>query len=70
MRLFNRKSQLSRIRSGLPGVGSNKALKAGLIAAGGLAGLTADAVWNINEGAELLAEARPRWPRAPRPPSR
>ena len=49
MRLFNRKSQLQRllekvndsldmpsaIRSGLPDVGSGKALKAGLVAAGG-----------------------------------
>jgi hypothetical protein len=56
MRLFNRKSQLQRlletlgdsldapsgaIKSNLPDVGSGKALKAGLIAAGGLAGLTA-----------------------------
>jgi len=55
MRLFNRKSHLQRlletvndsldlpngIKSGLRDVGSGKALKAGLIAAGGLAGLTA-----------------------------
>jgi hypothetical protein len=54
MRLFNRKSQLQRaletvkgslvpngVKFGLPDVGSNKALKAGLIVAGGLAGLTA-----------------------------
>lgn len=56
MRLFNRKNQLQRlletlgdsldvpsrgIKSSLPDVGSGKALKAGLIAAGGLAGLTA-----------------------------
>ena len=55
MRLFSRKNQLQRlfetvndsldvpngIKSGLPGAGSGKALKAGLIAAGGLAGLTA-----------------------------
>lgn len=55
MRIFNRKSQLQRlletvndsldtssgIKSGLPGAGSGKALKTGLIAAGGLAGLTA-----------------------------
>ncbi len=54
MRLPNRKSQLERfvesvtnsldmpsgIKSGLPGAGSGKAKKAGLIA-GGLAGLTA-----------------------------
>ena len=55
MRVFNRKSRLQRLRntanksldvpsgikSGLPNLGSGKAMKAGLIAAGGLAGLTA-----------------------------
>jgi hypothetical protein len=55
MRLFNRKSRLQRlldtvndsldvpsgVKSSLPDVGSDKALKAGLIAAGSLAGLTA-----------------------------
>jgi hypothetical protein len=56
MRLFNTKSQLAASRSGqrlarcvderdqksrLPSGGSAKTLKAGLIAAGGLAGLTA-----------------------------
>jgi hypothetical protein len=55
MRLFNKKSHLQRaletvkgsldvpngFKIGLPNVGSNKALKAGLIVAGGLAGLTA-----------------------------
>ena len=55
MRLFNRKSHLQRLldtvhdsldvpsglKSGLPGKGSGRALKTGLIAAGGLAGLTA-----------------------------
>ena len=55
MRLFNRKSHLQRLldtvndsldvpsglKSGLPGKGSSRALKTGLIAAGGLAGLTA-----------------------------
>jgi hypothetical protein len=55
MRLFKRKGQLQRfldtlddaldvpsgIRSRLPAGGSGKALKASLIAAGGLAGLTA-----------------------------
>jgi hypothetical protein len=55
MRLFNRKSQLERLLDAiddtldnvpgglkrLPKRGSGKALKAGLIAAGGLAGLTA-----------------------------
>lgn len=55
MRLFNRKNHLQRlletagdsldvpsaIKPGLPDVGSGKALKAGLMAAGGLAGLTA-----------------------------
>ena len=55
MRLFNKKRQLHRlldtvsdsldvpsgIKSSLPDVGSSKALKAGLVAAGGLAGLTA-----------------------------
>jgi hypothetical protein len=54
MRLFNRKSQLERLLEsvsdsldvpgdlkGLSRIGSSKALKTGLIAAGGLAGLTA-----------------------------
>ena len=56
MQLLNRKSQLERfvdtvsdsledvpsgIKSGLPSVGTGRALKTGLIAAGGLAGLTA-----------------------------
>jgi hypothetical protein len=54
MRVFNRKSQLQRVLESigdsldvpsgikkLPDGGSGKALKAGLIAAGGLAGLTA-----------------------------
>jgi hypothetical protein len=55
MRIFNRKSQLQRLidtvndsldvpsgmKFDLPGGGSGKALKAGLMAAGGLAGLTA-----------------------------
>jgi hypothetical protein len=55
MRLFNRKSHLERlfekvndaldvpsgVKSGMPGGGSGKALKAGLITAGGLAALTA-----------------------------
>ena len=54
MRVLNRKSQLERVLESvgdsldvsrgikkLPGGGSGKALKAGLIAAGGLAGLTA-----------------------------
>jgi hypothetical protein len=55
MRLFNRKGTLQRfldtvndsldvpsgVKSSLADVGSGKALKAGLIAAGGLAGLTA-----------------------------
>jgi hypothetical protein len=55
MRIFNRKSQLqrlidtvndsldmpSRMKFDLPGGGSGKALKAGLMAAAGLAGLTA-----------------------------
>lgn len=56
MRLFNRKTQLERIldtvndsledvpsviKSGLPSVGSGRALKTGLITAAGLAGLTA-----------------------------
>ena len=55
MRLFHRKSELQRfletvsdsldvpdgIKIGLPDGGSGKALKAGLIAASGLAGLTA-----------------------------
>ena len=55
MRVFNKKSRLQRLRqtanksldvpsaikSGLPQLGSGKAMKAGLIAAGGLAGLTA-----------------------------
>lgn len=52
MRLLNRKSRPQRlletvknmpsgIKSGLPDVGSGKAMKAGLIAAGGLVGLTA-----------------------------
>ena len=55
IRPFNRKSRLdhlleslgdsldvpSGVKSSLPSVGSNKAAKTGLIAAGGLAGLTA-----------------------------
>ena len=47
MRPFNRKSQLERLLESLgdsldvPSVDSGKATKAGLIAAGGLAGLTA-----------------------------
>ena len=51
MRLFNRKSQVEQFLESigdsldvprkLPGIGSSKALKAGLLAAGGLAGLTA-----------------------------
>jgi hypothetical protein len=55
LRPFNRKSRLdhlleslsdsldvpSGVKSSLPSVGSNKAAKTGLIAAGGLAGLTA-----------------------------
>jgi hypothetical protein len=55
MRIFNRKSRLqrlidtvndsldvpSRMKFDMPGGGSSKALKAGLLAAGGLAGLTA-----------------------------
>jgi hypothetical protein len=55
IRPFNRKSRLdhllesladsldvpSGVKSGLPSLGSNKAAKTGLIAAGGLAGLTA-----------------------------
>ena len=52
MRSLSRKSRLQRLRStvndslpsgvkSLPDVGSNKAVKAGLMAAGGLAGLTA-----------------------------
>ena len=55
MRPFNRKNQLERllesigdslevpggVKSSLPSVGSGKATKAGLIAAGGIAGLTA-----------------------------
>ncbi len=47
MRPFNRKSQLERLLESLgdsldvPKVDSGKATKAGLIAAGGLAGLTA-----------------------------
>ena len=52
MRLLNRKSRSQRlfervknvpsgIKSGIPDVGSSKAMKAGLITAGGLAGLTA-----------------------------
>jgi hypothetical protein len=55
MRPLSRKSRLQRLRkaatdslempsgikSGMPGVGSGKALKTGLIAAGGLAALTA-----------------------------
>jgi hypothetical protein len=55
MRLLSRKSRTQRllktvnkslrvpsgIKSGLPDVGSGKAMKAGLITAGGLAGLTA-----------------------------
>ena len=42
MRPFSRKSRLQRLRkAGLPEVGSDKALKTGVIAAGGLAALTA-----------------------------
>jgi hypothetical protein len=42
MRPFSRKSRLQRLRkSGMPEVGSDKALKTGVIAAGGLAALTA-----------------------------
>jgi hypothetical protein len=55
MRLLNRKSHVQRlldtvgdslevpsgIKSGLPGKGPGKAVKTGLVAAGGLAGLTA-----------------------------
>jgi hypothetical protein len=51
MGLFNRKSQVQQLIESigdslevprkLPGIGSSKALKTGLLAAGGLAGLTA-----------------------------
>jgi hypothetical protein len=62
MRLINRKSPMRRLlkaaKSVVPGVGPVKALKTGLIAAGGLAGLAAGsaAVSSLRRRKEAASE--------------
>jgi hypothetical protein len=62
MRLINRKTPMQRLlttaKSVVPGVGSVKALKTGLIAAGSLAGLTAGsaAVSSLRRRKEAASE--------------
>jgi hypothetical protein len=60
MKIRNRKSRLQRaLDSGLPDIGSGKGRKAGLIAAGSLAGLTA-----ASAGISSLRRQRERASRA------